>query len=139
MKEIDITELLEACVKLLEKAEISRESTESKIILNAKEEIERLRKSKEFYIEESEHNNKSRLYYMDRLLDAQDFYEKTCKSVRERSVGDYVCGMCRWDCDTSIGPSGDYMQECPGFERDDCFELDIKKYKEIIFKKGGAE
>lgn len=41
---IDITELLEHHVELLEKAGISRESTESKLMLEAKEEIEKLRK-----------------------------------------------------------------------------------------------
>lgn len=132
---IDITELLEHHVGLLEKAGISRESTESKLMLEAKEEIEKLRKSLNFQIEESNSNNTSRLKYMDYLYNAMELYEETCKNVRERTVEDYVCGMCKWDCDTSIGPSGDHMNECPGFDKDDCFELNTDKFREVVFKK----
>ena len=61
MIEIDITELLEEYVRLLENSGVPRTSTESKIMLKAKEEIERLRKSLQFQIDLAEQNNKSRL------------------------------------------------------------------------------
>lgn len=114
MTENNITELLEDYVSLLEESGIPRDSTESKLMLRAKEEIEHLRNS---------------------LENANNLYESTCKSVREKTVSECVCGMCKWDCDTSVGPSGEYMQECPGFNKDDCFELNREKYNDIIFEK----
>ena len=41
--------------------------------------------------------------------------EDTCKAIREKSVEDYVCWLCEY--------GGDWVNECPGFERDDCFCL----------------
>lgn len=137
--EIDITELLENQVALLEKTGVSRESIESKLMLEAKEEIEKLRKNLIFQIEESVRSNDSRLKYMDFLHNAMELYEETCKNVRDCTGEDYVCGMCKWDCDTSIGPSGDHMSECPGFEKDDCFELDTNKFRKIVFNVGESE
>lgn len=72
---------------------------------------------------------------MDFLHNAMELYEETCKNVKDCTGEDYVCGMCKWDCDTSIGPSGDYMNECPGFDKDDCFELDTNKFRKIVFEK----
>lgn len=139
MTEIDITELLEDYVRLLEKGGVPRNSTESKIMLKASEEIKRLREGLKFQIQLAEDNNKSRLRYMDVVSNCRNLYEETCKRIREETVGECVCGMCKYDCDTSIGPSGDYMQECPGFEKDDCFELDINKFNNIVYKKECAE
>lgn len=48
--------------------------------------------------------------------------ETVCKDVRGKSVQDYVCGLCEYD-GAYIGESGDWMNECPGFEHDDCFAL----------------
>ena len=70
----------------------------------------------------------------DVIQNARNLYESTCKQIRDMTVQDYVCGMCKWDCDMSITPSGDYMSECPGFEKDDCFELNVEKYNSIVFK-----
>lgn len=136
MIEIDITELLEDYVGLLEKGGIPRTSTESKIMLKAKEEIERLRKSLKFQIELAEDNNKSRLRLLDVIENAKALYEETCKDIRERTVEDYVCGMCIEDCDHGLDG---YANECSGFERDDCFRLNNKKFNDIIFKKGEVE
>lgn len=135
MTEIDITELLEEYVGLLEKSGIPKDSTESKLMLRAKEEIESLRRSMEFQVQEATDNNNSRLRLLDVIENARNLYESTCKSVREETAGDHVCGMCKWDCDTSIGPSGEHMQECPGFDKDDCFQLNRGKYNDIIFEK----
>ena len=46
--------------------------------------------------------------------------DDVCKNVRERHVDDSVCGLCEYDGAT-IGESGEWTCECPGFERDDCF------------------
>ncbi len=132
MIEIDITELLEDYADLLDKCGVPRTSTESKLILKAKEEIERLRKSLEFQIEMAENNNKSRLRLLDVIENARELYEATCKDVREATAGEYVCGMCKWDCDHGIDG---YANECPGFEDRDCFELDNNTFKKIIYRK----
>ena len=42
--------------------------------------------------------------------------------IRERHVDDSVCGLCEYD-GAYIVESGDWCNECPGFNRDDCFKL----------------
>jgi hypothetical protein len=44
-----------------------------------------------------------------------DEFETIMKDIRERHVDDSVCGLCEYD--------GTWCNECPGFERDDCFKL----------------
>ena len=44
-----------------------------------------------------------------------DCIEDICADIRERYVDDTACGLCEHD--------GQSWQECPGFERDDCFLL----------------
>jgi len=51
-----------------------------------------------------------------------DEFETIMKDIRERRVDDSVCGLCEYD-GAYIGQSGDWCNECPGFERDDCFKL----------------
>ena len=41
--------------------------------------------------------------------------EVICRDGRERSGEDWYCGLCEYD-----GPA---WQECPGFEKDDCFTM----------------
>ena len=43
-----------------------------------------------------------------------------CEDIRERYGQDDVCGLCQYD-GAYMTDSGDYANECPGFERDDCF------------------
>ena len=43
-------------------------------------------------------------------------------AVREEHCDETCCFACKFDCDTSITDSGAHACECPGFERDDCFE-----------------
>ena len=57
------------------------------------------------------------------------------KSIREELVDDTVCGLCQFDGDFSCGESGYSITECPGFEKDDCFELKAD-FLEKYFKKG---
>lgn len=43
-----------------------------------------------------------------------------CKDVRAKSADEYVCGFCEYD-GACIGENGEWLNECPGFEKDDCF------------------
>ena len=58
-----------------------------------------------------------------------DGLEEIFADLRERHVDDSVCGLCEYD-GAYIGQSGDWCNECPGFERDDCFKLSDKTRKE---------
>lgn len=61
--------------------------------------------------------------------------DETCKDIREQYGEDDVCGLCQYD-GAFIGESGDWMNECPGFETDECFCMknDIRKMcgKELV-------
>lgn len=56
-------------------------------------------------------------------------FEEILSHIREREVDDSVCGLCEYD-GAYIGQSGDWCNECPGFEKDDCFKLNEKYRKE---------
>jgi len=65
-----------------------------------------------------------------------DGLEETFAYIREREGGDSVCGLCEYD-GAYIGQSGDWCNECPGFNRDDCFKLSDEtrnKWTEEIIK-----
>ena len=49
---------------------------------------------------------------MKRIVDA----------VREKHGDETCCFACKYDADMSITDSGSYANECPGFDRDDCFD-----------------
>ena len=51
-----------------------------------------------------------------------DEFETIMKDIRERHVDDSVCGLCEYD-GAFMSDSGNWCNECPGFERDDCFKL----------------
>lgn len=81
---------------------------------------------------------------MGRLIDAEiaekriaslvELIDEICKDVRERHGSDDVCGLCEYDGST-LGESGDWYPECPGFETDECFcmkESFKQKYLERI-------
>ena len=59
---------------------------------------------------------------MDRIDKFLDDLEETFAYIREREGGDSVCGLCEYD-GAYIGESGDWCNECPGFNKDDCFKL----------------
>ena len=68
---------------------------------------------------------------MDRIDKFLDDLEETFAHIREREGGDSVCGLCEYD-GAYIGESGDWCNECPGFNKDDCFKLSAeirKKWK----------
>lgn len=52
-------------------------------------------------------------------------FEEILSHIREREVDDSVCGLCEYD-GAYIGQSGDWCNECPGFDKDDCFKLNEK-------------
>lgn len=63
-----------------------------------------------------------------------DDLEAMFADIRERHVDDSVCGLCEYD-GAYMGQSGDWCNECPGFDKDDCFKLSDKtrkKWTEII-------
>lgn len=49
-------------------------------------------------------------------------FEEICATVREENGDDSVCGLCEYD-GAYVGESGDWCNECPGFNREDCFEM----------------
>ncbi len=51
-----------------------------------------------------------------------DLLNRTCIKVRARHESDDVCGLCQYD-GAYIGESGDWCNECPGFEKSDCFTM----------------
>ena len=51
-----------------------------------------------------------------------DRFERILRDIRESREDDTVCGMCEYD-GAYIGQSGDWCNECPGFDKDDCFKL----------------
>lgn len=55
-------------------------------------------------------------------------FEEILSHIRERNEDDSVCGLCEYD-GAYIGQSGDWCNECPGFDKADCFKLK-DKYRE---------
>ena len=51
--------------------------------------------------------------------------EEIFSNIRERNEDDSVCGLCEYD-GAYIGQSGDWCNECPGFDKSDCFKLKDK-------------
>jgi hypothetical protein len=57
--------------------------------------------------------------------------EMIFSDIREKNVDDSVCGLCEYDCDHGLDG---YANECPGFEKDDCFKLKEEYRNEWINK-----
>jgi DNA-directed RNA polymerase subunit RPC12/RpoP len=68
------------------------------------------------------------IYVGDKISKFIDGLEEIFADLREKHVDDSVCGLCEYD-GAYIGQSGDWCNECPGFERDDCFKLSDKTRK----------
>ena len=72
----------------------------------------------------------------DKISKFIDGLEVIFADLRERHVDDSVCGLCEYD-GAYMGQSGDWCNECPGFDRDDCFKLSDetrKKWTDEIIK-----
>lgn len=63
----------------------------------------------------------------DKLTRIINEMEEIFSSIRMKLVDDSVCGLCEYDCDHGIDG---YANECPGFEKDDCFKLKDEYRKE---------
>ena len=68
------------------------------------------------------------IYVGDKISKFIDGLEEIFADLREKHVDDSVCGLCEYD-GAYIGQSGDWCNECPGFDRDDCFKLSDKTRK----------
>ena len=64
----------------------------------------------------------SRQAAIDALNGIINRFEQILRDIRKSKVDDSVCGMCEYD-GAFVGQSGDWCNECPGFEKDDCFRL----------------
>ena len=60
------------------------------------------------------------------INDLYGMYDGLCKEIREKYESDDVCGLCQYD-GAYVGESGDWMNECPGFETNDCCRLNLEK------------
>ena len=60
-----------------------------------------------------------------------DGLEEIFADIRERHVDDSVCRLCEYD-GAYMGQSGDWCNECPGFDKDDCFKLSDETRKKWI-------
>ena len=67
--------------------------------------------------------------YKKRITELVKIIETFAQEIREKYVDTDSCGLCEYDADFSIGESGCSMNECPGFDRDDCFSLE-KSFRE---------
>ena len=67
----------------------------------------------------------SRQAAVDALNGIINRFEQILRDIRESKVDDSVCGMCEYD-GAYMGQSGDWCNECPGFDKDDCFKLSDK-------------
>lgn len=65
----------------------------------------------------------------DKLKRLVNEIEGIFSNIRERNVDDSVCGLCEYDCDHGIDG---FANECPGFEKDDCFRLNEKYRQEWL-------
>ena len=59
---------------------------------------------------------------IDAINEIINRFEQILRDIRESEVDDSVCGICEYD-GAYIGQSGDWCNECPGFDKDDCFKL----------------
>lgn len=67
----------------------------------------------------------SREQAIDAVNGLIDRFEQILRDIREANGDDSVCGMCEYD-GAYIGQSGDWCNECPGFDKEDCFKLSDK-------------
>lgn len=65
---------------------------------------------------------KKQTEYQKRIKGLVNTIEDICKNSRDRHVDDEHCGLCEYD-GAYVGESGEWANECPGFDADDCFVL----------------
>ena len=74
----------------------------------------------------------SRHHVEIKLKELVNEMEEIFSDIREKNVDDSVCGLCEYDCDHGLDG---FANECPGFEKDDCFKLKEKYRSEWISTK----
>lgn len=74
----------------------------------------------------------SRHHVEIKLKELVNEMEEIFSNIREKNVDDSVCGLCEYDCDHGLDG---FANECPGFEKDDCFKLNEKYRSEWISTK----
>ena len=67
----------------------------------------------------------------DKIKRLVNEFEEIMAHIREREENDCVCRLCEYD-GAYIGQSGDWCNECPGFDKSDCFVLKEKYRKEWL-------
>lgn len=102
------------CILIADKNECTRECSKCDLIM----ETDTLLTAYDMAIEAIE----KQAEYRNRIKDLITIIENICKDSRERHTDDEHCGLCEYD-GAYIGESGDWCNECPGFEKDDCFVL----------------
>ena len=60
--------------------------------------------------------------YQKKIRNLVNTIEEICKNSRDRHVDDEHCGLCEYD-GAYVGESGEWANECPGFDANDCFVL----------------
>lgn len=59
---------------------------------------------------------------IEAIIGMIDRFERILADIRASKGDGSVCGMCEYD-GAYMGQSGDWCNECPGFDKDDCFKL----------------
>lgn len=67
----------------------------------------------------------SRQLALQELNSLIDRFEQILRNIRKANGNDSVCGMCEYN-GSYIGQSGNWCNECPGFNEEDCFKLSDK-------------
>ncbi len=68
---------------------------------------------------------------IDAVNNLVDRFERILRDIREANVDESVCRMCEYD-GAYMGQSGDWCNECPGFDKADCFKLSDRCRKRWI-------
>ena len=68
---------------------------------------------------------------IDAVNNLVDRFERILGDIREANVDESVCRMCEYD-GAYMGQSGDWCNECPGFDKADCFKLSDRCRKRWI-------
>ena len=73
----------------------------------------------------------SRQVAIDAINKLIDRFERILRDIRETNEDESVCGLCEYD-GAFIGVSGDWCNECPGFDKADCFKLSDERRKKWL-------
>jgi len=133
---IPITDALQATADAFVEAGYSEDSPRVKLLRDAKNEIDRLNESIKWHIDHWDDTNKQRLRWMERYQNGQKMFEEVCRDMivtcKENSLDLHLCYYCKERAlieELCMCPE---TAECSGYETDECFKLDEKRYWEAI-------